>query len=63
MKFSWLLIWLNYICNIVSKVKSVYFHKKLFAICLLLVFSIGVTPRKYLHTFFSNHTDFCSFIH
>jgi len=31
--------------------------KRISSILLLLVFTLGVTPRKTLHTWFANHTD------
>jgi hypothetical protein len=31
--------------------------KKISSILLLLVFTLGITPKKTLHTWFANHTD------
>jgi len=31
--------------------------KKISSILLILVFALGITPKKTLHTWFANHTD------
>jgi hypothetical protein len=40
--------------NIFSKAPLL---KKVSSILLILVFTLGITPRKTLHTWFANHTD------